>query len=528
MTDPAGPNGPESPPNPEPESPADLPIEIFRDPGDDRVEVRRRPARILAVAGAKGGVGKTLLSTNFAIYLATIGRRVVLVDAEIEGTNAHTLLGLDDVVPGKDPSDIVETPVPGLRLLDAGVDRPPPGALRRTSRPRLMERLRGLEADYVVVDLGSGTDRTLLDFWLDSDLHVFVTSPDPAALENTYRFIRAAFARRLRRTAEGNTRYGMIRWLRAMGNTPPPLDLARRLEAAGDDLSDLVRAEMSGFVFRLALNQARARSDLELGDAMRSAVRRRFGVRIGYLGYVDHDDHVSTCVRARRPLLVESPGTKAAKSIEKIARRLLAIEAGTGPRETVLDVPAESHHDLLEVERGATDEEVRRAYKRAKDIYTHETLSCYGLFDKRSMDALRARLDEAHDVLLDPARRRPYELSVFPPSERERAPAEPSDDDGTRPPAPVLTPDTEYTGSLLRAVRESQGIDVGEIVSRTKIGSAYIRAIEEDDYASLPAPVYVRGFVAEVAKFLHLDSAQVSRTYLRRYQRYIDDRNRSA
>jgi flagellar biosynthesis protein FlhG len=524
MSDPAGPNGPEAPPDPT----AEIPIELFRDPADERVEIRRAPARILAVAGAKGGVGKTLMATNIAIYLATIGRRVLLVDAEAEGTNAHTLLGLDDPSAGLEPGrdDIVETPVPGLRLLEAGIDRPPPNSLRRTGRRRLLERLRTAEADYVVVDLGSGTDRTLLDFWLAADLHVFVTSPEPPALENTYRFIRAAFARRLRATPDFRTRYGLVRWLRALGNTPAPLDLARRLEAAGDDLSDLVRAEMNRFTFRLALNQARARADLELGDAMRSAIRRRFGVRLTYLGYVDYDDHVSTCVRARRPLLVESPGTKASKSIEKIARRLLAIEAGTGPRETILDVPPESHHDLLEVERGATDEEVRRAYKRAKEIYQHETLSCYGLFDKRSMDALRARLDEAHDVLLDPARRRPYELSVFPPTERERAPAEPSDDDAARPPPPVLTPDTEYTGSLLRAVRESQGIDVVEIVSRTKIGSAYIRAIEEDDFASLPAPVYVRGFVSEVAKFLHLDSAQVSRTYLRRYQRYIDERNR--
>src|SRR5262245_22050288 len=119
MSDPAGPN--EGLPEETAEETAEIPIELFRDPGDERVEIRRQPARILAVAGAKGGVGKTLMATNIAIYLATIGRRVLLVDAEAEGTNAHTLLGLDDPTGGLEPGkdDIVETPVPGLRLLEA-------------------------------------------------------------------------------------------------------------------------------------------------------------------------------------------------------------------------------------------------------------------------------------------------------------------------------------------------------------------------------------------------------------------------
>jgi flagellar biosynthesis protein FlhG len=182
---------------------------------------------------------------------------------------------------------------------------------------------------------------------------------------------------------------------------------------------------------------------------------------------------------------------------------------------------------VLEVERGATDEEIRRAFKRMKDIYAPDALCCYGLFDAAAMSTLRARLEEAYDVLLDPARRRPYELSVFPPDpEPNRVPTDLRPDED-RPPPPVITPDTEYTGALLRAVRESQGIDVRDISQRTKIGRPYVMAIEADDFGSLPAPVYVRGFVTEVAKFLRLDAAQVSRTYVRRYQRWIEEREKS-
>ncbi|MEM9188624.1 MAG: helix-turn-helix transcriptional regulator, partial [Myxococcota bacterium] len=95
------------------------------------------------------------------------------------------------------------------------------------------------------------------------------------------------------------------------------------------------------------------------------------------------------------------------------------------------------------------------------------------------------------------------------------------------PPPPVITPDTEYTGSLLRAVRESQGVEVSEISQRTKIGAGYLAAIEGDAYDRLPAPVYVRGFLTEVAKFLRLDPAQVSRTYVRRYQRFLEEQGKA-
>lgn len=535
-------------------------LELYRDPDGeepprDRQErpitspppgLRPRPhQRVITVTGAKGGVGKTILATNLALYLSTIGRKVVLVDAEPTGANVHTVLGVDrpgrgsgtpivlgmaqqERVEDEGPSWIVDTSVPNLRLMHGGLDEPVSGEARCTTRAQLRERLAGIDAEYFVVDLGAGTSRTLLDFFLRSDVSLFVTLPEPTSIDNTHRFIRAAFARHLRREApDGDTRRRLVARLRSMGNTPAPLDLARRLEAAGDPLADRVRSAMDTFRFRFAINQTRLRSDLELGDSMQSAVRRRFGIDVEYMGYVDYDDTVWTCVRVRRPLLVESPGTKSAKSIEKIARRLIAIDQGKGPRRPVRGVPPESHHDLLEVERGATDEDIRRAYKRVREIYSEEALCCYGLFDGQSMESLRARLEEAYDVLLDPARRRPYELSVFPRDPEPVRMAPPDEEEEPKPPPPVITPDTDFTGALLRAVRESQGIDLGEISQRTKVGRSYLKAIEEDDFGSLPSPVYVRGFVTELAKFLRLDPQQVSRTYVRRLERHLEEREKA-
>lgn len=559
-------------------------LELFRDPatdvdGDDDLAAlagmrRTRKTSLIVVTGAKGGVGKSLLSANLAIYLATIGRRVVVVDADPNGANVHTFLGVSrpnglatyvpplpsfrraygvsldafgpstalarprpnampvKAEPPKKPKaeagQPIDTPVPGLSLLHAGLDEPIRGRKRKERRTGLARRLLALDAEYVVVDAGAGLEPALLDLYLAADVNLFLALPEPTAIENTYAFVRAAFARHVRSCVEDREeRARLVALLRALDHAPAPLDLVRKLEADGDPLAPIAREALDSFRFRVAFNQTRLRADLDLGDRMRSAALRRMGLWFDYLGYVDHDDTVWTCVRAQRPLLVESPGTKASKSIEKIARRLLAIDAGKTRTRPERGVPPDTHHDLLEVQRGATDEEIRRAYKRAKEIYAPDALCRYGLFDDDGLAALRTRLDEAYDVLLDPARRRPYELSVFPPEVAPREERHGSAPEVDLPPAPPITPETEFRGPLLRAVRESKGLDLRDVCTRTKIGHGYVKAIEDDDYASLPALVYVRGFVVEISKILKLDSEQVARTYVKHYRRWLEEQERA-
>jgi flagellar biosynthesis protein FlhG len=222
---------------------------------------------------------------------------------------------------------------------------------------------------------------------------------------------------------------------------------------------------------------------------------------------------------------LESPGSRASRNIEKIARRLFASQEGRRDRAPWREVPPNSHHDVLEVERGATDEEIRRAYKRMCAVFDPENLVTYGLFDEDGLDAARARIDEAYDVLLDPARRRPYEISVFPEAEQAKAEAEQTESPNAElPPAPSITPDTEFSGALLRAVRESQGTSLEQISERTKVGTSYLRCIEEEVFTQLPASVYVRGFVTEFAKCLRLDPEQVSQSYIRRYKARMEQK----
>jgi flagellar biosynthesis protein FlhG len=185
-------------------------------------------------------------------------------------------------------------------------------------------------------------------------------------------------------------------------------------------------------------------------------------------------------------------------------------------------------YTVLGIERSATDEEVRRAYKRQKEIYASGGLATASLLNEGQLKSEQARLDEAYDTLLDPVRRRAYDLSTFPDSEGATGALGPRDR-SQRPPALAaeqihlqaelareIGPETDFTGALLRKVRESQGVELTEISAKTKIARSHLAAIEEEQFGSLPASVYVRGFLSELAKFLRLDPSQVQKTYLRR------------
>lgn len=509
-------------------------------PDAEQGEASRRQLRLVVVGGARGGVGKTMLAANLGLYLSTIGRKVVLVDADPGGANLHTCIGASQPTPltrfrrgGRTdgppipPEALHPTPVPSLRLLQMGFDEPAMGSPRSDRLTKLMGKLRTLDVEYVVVDLGVGLGRDHLDAYLAADTALFVTVPEPTAIENTYRFLRGAFVRQLMAADfSEEEQHDLERSLKALGGAPPPLDLLRGLEAEGSPLGERVRAVMERFRLRMVINQTRLRADLQLGFALSSAVRRRYGIAVDYLGHIDHDDTVWTCMRNRRPVLLEVPGAKSSKKIEKVARRMLMIEAGKDELRFEHSVPQASHHDLLEVERGATDEEIRRAYKRCREVYAHDALCCYGLLEAHEIEHLRARLDEAFDVLLDPSRRRPYELSMFPQApEPTVAPPEAREQEPTRP-APEITPDTQFTGALLQQVRESKRVTLRDISQKTKISVGYLEAIEREEFRKLPALVYTTGFVTEFARYLKLEAQQVSRTYVGRYKRYLEERER--
>jgi flagellar biosynthesis protein FlhG len=370
--------------------------------------------------------------------------------------------------------------------------------------------------------------------FLTADLALCVSTPEPPSVEVTYRFARALFLRAIRR-ALVRDRFKLRLVERAMAELEPlpsPIEVVRSVARYDTAVAELVAAELARIRPRLVVNGVRLRPDSELGPAMSELSARYLGVHFDYVGHVEQDDAVWLSVVRRKPLLIDSPTSKSARNIERIARRVLALVTTREQSRAKVEVGILPHepslYEVLGTHRGATDEELRRAYKRQRELYQAASLPLTSLLTDQEMAVEQARVEEAHDTLLDPARRRAYDVSVFP------------EEDGREPrPNPVIdaalaaeramlrqelareiNAETDFTGGLLRKVRESQGVELEDIAQHTKISLSHLRAIEGEDFANLPALVYTRGFVQQLAKFLKLDPAQVTRTYLRRMREW--------
>jgi flagellar biosynthesis protein FlhG len=499
--------------------------------------------RVVAVGGGKGGVGKSLVAANVGIFLSTLGKRVVLVDGSFGAPNLHIFAGvprpsrsLSETFAANGPTlaeVAVPTHVPHVRLV-AGVYDPPwmsePGGARTQV---LADQLRQLQADWVVVDLGPGLAGPTLELFLEADIGLIVAVPDPTSIELMHRFVKAAFLKHLERSGLAHLAQLCSREpLDYEGGTPSALEIYfAAVEAEAPDLGEL-RSAILRFAPHLVINSARSKSDMELGRAVASAARRRLGVPVRYLGHLEYDEAVWASTRRRRPLLIEHPETRIAKCFERIARGLLAVQ----PPKTDGDVlPSDSHYELLEVPPTASFEDIRRANRRIRDIYGAESIAVSGLYDPASLEAVHRRLDLAYTTLMDAAKRKEYDLELFPDgvpmpvsppasvlgeAPAPRIPAK-VDDPATlavRPPMPEITATTEFTGPLLRQIREAVGVELREIAEKSKIGMAYLNALESETWAKLPAAVYVRGFLSEYARALSLNGERVKQTYLARFK----------
>lgn len=512
----------------------DLDDEYSSETATPVVAPRSATKRVIAVGGGRGGVGKSVLTVNLAVYFAQLGRSVVVVDADVNGANLHTVLGLDSPpMPSREQIEngtphVVDTSVPGLRLMGAMLDPTALTSVRPGRRSQWTSLLRQLDCDYVVLDLGAGAAPGTLDLFTFADVGICVTIPEPPAIEATYRFLRALFLRRIRRTlAKERFKIRLVdRALMTLPPLPSPLQVIRALEHVDISLATLAETELRRLDPRLVVNATRVRTDTDLGPAMQAMAERFLRMDLDYIGSIDQDDSVWVTVRRRRPLLIDSPTSKAARLIERIARRVVALTSGPIARPAIPTAKPEKRwtlYDVLGLSRGASDEEVRRAHKRQRELFSQGSLPLVSILDDVGLRAEQAKIEEAHDTLLDPNRRRAYDLSVFPDLENEAPPTSGRVRGFTAEQlmlqaeiAREIQTATEFTGSFLRKVRESQCIELAEIAAKTKISVTHLRAIEEEIFADLPAVVYARGFVREYAKVLKLDPAQVDRSYLKR------------
>lgn len=241
-------------------------------------------ARVVAVTSGKGGVGKTSVAVNLAVRLSQMGRRVVLLDADLGTANADILCNLfpkntlSNVVAGRSTlaDTLVDAPG-GFRLVPGVSGLARIAALGEFERARLIQQMSQIErdADVVLVDTGAGIGPNVLGFTACSDQQLVVTTPDPTAMTDAYAVIKTVTRRR-----------------------------------DNCDISLLVN---------MVHSEVDARSAFDRIDGV---CRRFLGLQLSYAGYLIHDDRVARSVRCRRPFVLESPHCQASACIGHLAHRL--------------------------------------------------------------------------------------------------------------------------------------------------------------------------------------------------------------
>ncbi|MCX7978520.1 MAG: helix-turn-helix domain-containing protein [Bdellovibrionaceae bacterium] len=202
-----------------------------------------------------------------------------------------------------------------------------------------------------------------------------------------------------------------------------------------------------------------------------------------------------------------------------------------------MEISKYNYYELLELEAGAPQHEITAAYERARRTYSGENPAIYTMFTESEARELLNMIEEAYAVLGNKNLRMIYDQrllsgrahavdlsyeSILLASKMalpEDKPAETSVS-YQRDPAfeEQLSRTSDWNGALLKKVREYKNVSIDKLSEKTKINSWYLNAIEADDPSNLPAPVFVRGYVVQIAKELGLNEKAVADGYMKNFR----------
>lgn len=164
------------------------------------VEKRERKSRVIAIGSGKGGVGKTTLAINLSIALSHLGKRVIILDADIGMANVelllklNTSLNLTNVIQGECTLLDILTPGPsGIKILPGSSGISSLTNLNTLQFNRIISGFVELEkeCDILIIDTGAGISEIVLKFLEAADDLLLITTTEPHALMDTYALTKA-------------------------------------------------------------------------------------------------------------------------------------------------------------------------------------------------------------------------------------------------------------------------------------------------------------------------------------------------
>ncbi|MDO7905814.1 MinD/ParA family protein [Paenibacillus sp. JX-17] len=249
-------------------------------------------AKIVTVASGKGGVGKSNFTLNFALALQSLGRRVLVFDADIGMANIDVLMGTSApynlihlLRREKTISEIVQKGAGALPYIAGGSGM---AELFRLSEEDLnyfadqVNEISG-DMDYIFFDTGAGLSKENMKFIMSADECLVVTTPEPTSMTDAYALIKVVHG------TDNDTKFKLI---------------VNRVE-----------------------NEAEA---THVANSIQLTTRRFLQLDIPMLGYMSDDRHVVQAVKKQTPFSLAFPGSQAARDLRRMAGQYASIPAETG------------------------------------------------------------------------------------------------------------------------------------------------------------------------------------------------------
>ena len=242
-------------------------------------------ARVITITSGKGGVGKTNFTVNLAIKLGQMGKRVIIIDADLGLSNVDVILGkmskynLSDVIKNnKDILEILEEGPLGVRFISGGSGVQDLIKLNKLQMVDLLMKLGKLdfEADIILIDTGAGLSDSVLSFVHASKEIILVTTPEPTSITDAYALIK---------TISNKDSYKDIKIV------------VNRVES---------EAEAYNIIERLKV-----------------VTERFIGIKLNSLGFIINDNCVSKSVKIQQPFVLNYTKCEATKNVTDIAKILL-------------------------------------------------------------------------------------------------------------------------------------------------------------------------------------------------------------
>ncbi len=243
-----------------------------------------QPVKVIAVTSGKGGVGKTNLSVNLSLALASMGREVMLMDADLGLANVDVLLGLtpkynlSHVISGERTlEEILVTGPNNVKIVPAASGTQRMAELHPSEHSGVIQAFSELSypLDYLIIDTAAGISDSVVSFTRAAREVMVVVCDEPSSITDAYALIKVL-----------NRDYNVQR-------------------------------------FHVVANMVRtAQEGPQLFKKLSMVTEKFLDIPLDYMGAVSFDENIRKAVQKQKAILEMFPGTPAALGIKQIAQKM--------------------------------------------------------------------------------------------------------------------------------------------------------------------------------------------------------------